>query len=236
MNMIFIRETENMKESILRLAAEIEKRMTTVLDAISTHDKARLEAIMESDSDIDAWEIEIEEECLKVLALHQPVAKDLRFVVAVMKINNDLERVGDILVNIADRGCRLQEYQECGLFDKIKEMGTLAAEMLRESLGCLISLDVPKSVALIKRDDQLDAMNVEVIKSAIAMASASSSNTEIGALFLYHSMARDLERIGDHATNIAEDVAYLVDGWIIRHGNKDNSTGGEHAKGTNPGR
>ncbi len=236
MNSIFIRETDGLKESILRLAAEIEKRMTTVLNAISTRDKAKLEAIMEADSDIDAWEIEIEEECLKVLALHQPVAKDLRFVVAVMKINNDLERVGDILVNIADRGCRLQEYHECDLFDKIKEMGSLATDMLRESLGCLISLDVPKSIALIKRDDQLDAMNIEVIKSAIAMASASSSNTEVGALFLYHSIARDLERIGDHATNIAEDVAYLVDGWIIRHGNKNYVTGGEHAKGANSSR
>lgn len=233
MNKIFVRETDDLKGSILRLAAEIDKRMTTVLNAISAHDKATLEAIMEADRDIDAWEIEIEEECLKILALHQPVAKDLRFVVAVMKINNDLERVGDILVNIADRGCRLQEYQECDLFEKIKVMGKLAADMLRESLGCLISLDVPRSIAVIKRDDQLDAMNVDVIKSAIIMASASSSNTEVGALFLYHSMARDLERIGDHATNIAEDVAYLVDGWIIRHGNKNYVTEGEHAKGAN---
>lgn len=143
MNKIFVRETDDLKGSILRLAAEIDKRMTTVLNAISAHDKATLEAIMEADRDIDAWEIEIEEECLKILALHQPVAKDLRFVVAVMKINNDLERVGDILVNIADRGCRLQEYQECDLFEKIKVMGKLAADMLRESLGCLISLDVP---------------------------------------------------------------------------------------------
>lgn len=233
MNKIFTRELEGLKESILLLAAEIENRMETVFLAISNHENQKLIEIMEADREIDAREVEIEEECLKVLALHQPVARDLRFVVAVMKINNDLERVADILVNIADRGCRLEKYPECDLIEKIRAMGNLAMEMLRESLACLISLDVDRAVALIKRDDELDAMNVDVIKSAISRAE--NSTDEVGALFLFHSMARDIERIGDHATNIAEDVAYLADGWIIRHGNKNYVMGGEHAKGSNSG-
>lgn len=233
MNKIFTRELEGLKESILLLAAEIENRMETVFLAISNHENQKLVKIMEADREIDAREVEIEEECLKVLALHQPVARDLRFVVAVMKINNDLERVADILVNIADRGCRLEKYRECDLIEKIRAMGNLAMEMLRESLVCLISLDVNKAVALIKRDDELDAMNVDVIQSVIARAE--NATDEVGALFLFHSMARDIERIGDHATNIAEDVAYLADGWIIRHGNKNYVMGGEHAKGSNPG-
>lgn len=233
MNKIFTRELEGLKESILLLAAEIENRMETVFLAISNHENQKLVEIMEADREIDAREVEIEEECLKVLALHQPVARDLRFVVAVMKINNDLERVADILVNIADRGCRLEMYPECDLIEKIRAMGNLAMEMLRESLACLIALDVDRAVALIKRDDELDAMNVDVIQSAISRAEHSSD--EVGALFLYHSMARDIERIGDHATNIAEDVAYLADGWIIRHGNNNYVMGGEHAKGANPG-
>ena len=233
MNKIFTRELDGLKESILMLAAEIENRMETVFLAISNHENQQLVKIMEADREIDAREVEIEEECLKVLALHQPVARDLRFVVAVMKINNDLERVADILVNIADRGCRLEKYRECDLMEKIRAMGNLAMEMLRESLACLISLDVNKAVALIKRDDELDAMNVDVIKSVISRAE--NATDEVGALFLFHSMARDIERIGDHATNIAEDVAYLADGWIIRHGNKNYVMGGEHAKGANPG-
>lgn len=231
MNKIFVREIDDLKENILRMAGDIEKCIETVFSAIANHEKDKLLEVMESDRDIDAREVEIEEECLKILALHQPVARDLRFVIAVMKINNDLERVGDIMVNIADRGVRLEDYHECDLFDKIRKMAKLAQEMLHESLSSLISIDVAKAVAVIKRDDELDALNVEVIQSAIARAAR--DNSEVGALFLYHSMARDIERIGDHATNIAEDVAYLADGWIIRHGNKNFNTGGENVQGEN---
>ena len=162
------------------------------------------------------------------------IAGALRFVVAVMKINNDLERIADILANIADRGCRLEKYRETDLMDLIRRMGALATEMLRQSLECLLSLDVVKAVEVIKRDDELDALNVQVIEAVIPRAEQTTDNA--GALFLCHSMARDIERIGDHATNIAEDVAYLVDGQIIRHGNNNYVTGGEHAKAANPRR
>jgi|LFRM01.1.fsa_nt_gb phosphate transport system protein len=234
MNKIFIRELDAIKRDLFALAAEIEKRMDAVFAAIGRHDAAKLLEIIASDREIDLREIEIEEECLKVLALHQPVARDLRFVVAVMKINNDLERIADILANIADRGCRLEKYRETDLMDLIRRMGALATEMLRQSLECLLSLDVVKAVEVIKRDDELDALNVQVIEAVIPRAEQTTDNA--GALFLCHSMARDIERIGDHATNIAEDVAYLVDGQIIRHGNNNYVTGGEHAKAANPRR
>jgi len=238
MTTIFTRETGKLKERLLRMAAEIEKRMTALLEAIASHDEAVLQSIIANDADIDAAEIEIEEECLKLLALHQPVARDLRFIIAVLKMNNDLERIGDILVNIADRGCRLHAHYEDDIFLSIREMGGLAAEQVRESLACLLTLDVPRAVAVIQRDDKLDAMNAGVIKSITDRASASSCNREVGALFLYHSMARDLERIGDHATNIAEDVAYLVDGRIVRHGNLNlsNRNGDKHGQNTHSDR
>ena len=226
MNKIFVRETDGLKENILRLANEIESRMGTVLKAIEVGDTKKLLEIIASDRDIDDREVEIEEECLKILALHQPVARDLRFVVAVMKINNDLERVGDILVNIADRGYRLEEYRSSGMVEDIIEMGKLAADMLRASLVSLISLDVSKAIDVIKRDDELDAMNVELVKRI--MRRAEEPDTVITPLFLLHSRGRDIERIGDNATNIAEDVAYLADGWIIRHGNKNLKTGEIH--------
>ncbi|HNX35425.1 MAG TPA: phosphate signaling complex protein PhoU [Kiritimatiellia bacterium] len=217
MNMIFSRESEVLKESILRLAGEVEMRLSEVLKATERRDKEALLTWMERDAEIDEREVQIEEECLKILALHQPVARDLRFVVAVLKINNDLERIGDIVVNIAERGSRLTAFPVTDLQERLMQMGRVAREMLKESLDALISLDVHKAIAVIARDDEVDRLNVDVIESVIARATPANTGAMTESLILTHSIARDLERIGDHATNIAEDVAYLVDGTIIRH-------------------
>jgi len=217
MNMIFARENERLKESILRLAGEVEMRLQDVLEAVERRDKDTLQRLMDLDAEIDAREVQIEEECLKILALHQPVARDLRFVIAVLKINNDLERIGDIVVNIADRGIRLAAFPATDLQEKIMRMGRLSREMLKDSLDALIALDAQKSREIIARDDEVDRLNVEVICGVIERATPGNSGPMTESLILIHSIARDLERIGDHATNIAEDVAYLVDGTIIRH-------------------
>ena len=217
MNVIFARENEKLKESILRLAGEVEARLADVLKAVERRDKESELRLIELDSEIDAREVQIEEECLKILALHQPVARDLRFVVAVLKINNDLERIGDIVANIADRGVRLTAFPVCDLQDKLIQMGRLGRDMLKDSLDALISLDVRKAVTVIGRDDEVDRLNGEVIGAVIARATVADTGAMTEPLIMIHSMARDLERIGDHATNIAEDVAYLADGSIIRH-------------------
>lgn len=223
MNMIFARENEKLKESILRLAGEVELRLGDVLKAVERRDKEALLTLMELDCEIDEREVQIEEECLKILALHQPVARDLRFVIAVLKINNDLERIGDIVVNIADRGVRLSAFPVSDLQGKLVRMGRVAREMLRDSLDALIELDAPKAVAVINRDDEVDQLNREVIESVVTRAAPANTGAMIESLILIHSVARDLERIGDHATNIAEDVAYLVDGRIIRHRQSEQS-------------
>lgn len=217
MNMIFVRENDKLKERILRLAGEVESRVAEVLKAVRDRNKEALLTLMDLDSEIDEREVLIEEECLKILALHQPVARDLRFVVAVLKINNDLERIGDIAVNIADRGLRLADFPESDLQEKLMRMGKLTRSMLKDSIDALITLDVEKAVAVIGRDDEVDQLKAEVIGDVIARATPANSGAMTEALLLIHSVARDLERIGDHATNIAEDVAYLVDGTIIRH-------------------
>lgn len=217
MNVIFARENDKLKESILRLAGEVEMRLTEVLKAMERRDKESLLLWMELDAELDEREVQIEEECLKILALHQPVARDLRFVIAVLKINNDLERIGDIVVNIADRGVRLAAFPATDLQDRIMLMGRLGREMLKDSLDALIALDVRKAVSVIARDDEVDRLNVEIINGVISRAALVHGGATIESLILIHSVARDLERIGDHATNIAEDVAYLVDGTIIRH-------------------
>ncbi|MDD4018890.1 MAG: phosphate signaling complex protein PhoU [Kiritimatiellae bacterium] len=217
MNVIFARESELLKEAILRLAGEVEMRLSEVLKAMERRDKEAMQMWMDRDAEIDEREVQIEEECLKILALHQPVARDLRFVVAVLKINNDLERIGDIVVNVAERGLRLADFPVTDFQGKLMQMGRVAREMLKESLDALISLEVRQAAAVITRDDELDRMNVEVIQGVIARAAPANTGAMTESLILTHSIARDLERIGDHATNIAEDVAYLVDGTIIRH-------------------
>ena len=217
MNLIFERESELLKEAVLRMAGEIERRLSDVLKATELRDKATLLAWMERDTEIDQREVEIEEECLKILALHQPVARDLRFVIAVLKLNNDLERIGDIVVNIADRGMRLTAFPVTGLQEKVMLMGRVAREMVKESLDALIALDVKKAVAVIERDDEVDRLNVEVISAVIAQATPGNTGAMTESLILIHSIARDLERIGDHATNIAENAIFVVKGLDVRH-------------------
>lgn len=218
MDLIFARERDRLKETLLRQAGEVEQRMGSVLAAIEERDAPALREWVERDSEIDEREVLIEEECLKILALHQPVARDLRFIVAVLKINNDLERVGDIVVNIAERGIRLTALPAIDLWSRTAEMGRKAGIMLRESLDAWVALDMRGVEFVLREDDAVDRLNLEVIRAVTARLSREDGGTpRPEGLILLYGIARDLERIGDHATNIAEDVAYLAKGAIIRH-------------------
>ncbi|MFO7937110.1 MAG: phosphate signaling complex protein PhoU [Kiritimatiellia bacterium] len=217
MNLIFQRETDALKDDVFRLSGEVEMRLTAVLKAIRSRDASELDKWVSRDGEIDAKEVEIEEECLKILALHQPVARDLRFIIAVLKINNDLERIGDIVVNIAERGIYLTSVPATGIIDQVLQMGHLVKSMLRDCLDSLIEFDINKANSVIMRDDNLDQMNQEVVDAAVDLLSKDTSGTTVESLVQIYTIARYLERIGDHITNIAEDVAYLVNGTIIRH-------------------
>lgn len=217
MNIIFKRETEALKDDLMRMAGEIEMRLALVLKAIESRDTDTLQEWMVRDDEIDEKEVQIEEECLKLLALHQPVARDLRFIVAVMKINNDLERIGDIVVNIAGRGIKLLAFPGMSVIDEVFQMGHLVKTMLRECLDSLIDFDVTKANTVIGRDEKLDSLNREVIKTVVKLAADGTAGATVESLIQIYTISRYLERIGDHITNIAEDVAYLVDGTIIRH-------------------
>lgn len=222
MNLVFAREQERLKESVLRLAGEVESRLVTVLRALADRDTDMLCALTDLDNEIDEREVLIEEECLKILALHQPVARDLRFVVAVLKINSDIERVGDIVVNLADRGIRLSAFAVQPFQERLLEMGRLARVMLKQSIDALVALDSIKAYEVIRQDDAVDDLNADIIKAVVAeidrgAAGGAPEGRAPEALLLTYGMARDIERIGDHAANIAEDVVYLVDGSIIRH-------------------
>ena len=217
MNKVFEREVSQLKEAILRQAGDVEMRLARTLDGVGKRDTAVLATVVKQDHEIDVREVLIEEDCLKILALHQPVAKDLRFVIAVLKINNDLERVGDIVAHLAKRGTKIMEYPELPMMNAILDIGHLAGSLLKKSIDALVTLDIALAKAVIVEDSEVDTMYKETIRAIKKIMASRDTAVEPEALILARSMAYDMERIGDHSTNIAEDVVYLVDGSIIRH-------------------
>ncbi|WP_303720730.1 phosphate signaling complex protein PhoU [Malonomonas rubra] len=216
MAVLMQQELDQLKKQLLALSAEVEGRVKQAVQALLTSDRKLAERVKGGDSQIDNMEIELEEECLKVLALHQPVATDLRFIVSILKINNDLERVADFAVNIADRAIDLGGAIRIECPYDIARMAELVEKMLKMALDSLVEKDTDLARKTIKLDDDVDAMhkgNFTRVKEAIR-----SDPTYLDGLVYYLSISRYLERMGDLATNIAEDVVYQVDGEIIRHG------------------
>jgi phosphate transport system protein len=211
----FRNEMEKIKKQILALGSMVEERVRLAIKAVETSDAELAQKIIQTEYEIDDKEVEIEEECLKILALHQPVAIDLRFIIAAIKINNELERIGDQAVNIADR---VQVIAKRGQFDLIFDysgMGEKAAMMLKMSLDALISMDADIAYKVVTRDDEVDQIKREAydrIKAAMR-----EHPDKIGHLINLLLISRHLERLADHATNVAEEVIYLVEGEIIRH-------------------
>ncbi len=216
MAVLMQQELNNLKKMLLALSAEVEGRVQQAVQALLTGDRKLAEMVKDGDPQIDNMEIELEEECLKVLALHQPVATDLRFIVSVLKINNDLERVADFAVNIAERAVDLSGVIKIECPYDIATMAKLVEKMLKMSLDALVEKDTELARQTITLDDEVDAMhkgNFAKVKEAIR-----DDPTYLDGLVYYLSISRYLERMGDLATNIAEDVVYQVDGEIIRHG------------------
>jgi phosphate transport system protein len=212
----FHRELEKLKKRILTLGAMVEERVYMATKAIENNDSDLAEKIITSDYEIDEMEVDIEEECLKILALYQPVAVDLRFITAVIKINNDLERIADEAVNIA-RGVKYIAKGEKLHFDfDFYLMAEKTEAMLKKSLDALVNLDVDLAFKVCLLDDEVDQFNGEAhrkVKDVI------KDNPEYVEYFINLLLiSRHLERIADHATNIAEEVIYLIEGEIVRHG------------------
>jgi len=217
MTIHFQRELEKIKKRILSLGAMVEERVRMVIKALETRDGDAAKKIIISDYEIDEMEVEIEEECLKILALYQPVAIDLRFLTAVIKINNDLERVADEAVNIAERVQVIAKRQRLDIPFNHSLMAEKSESMLEKSLDSFVNMDVDIALRVCTLDDEVDNMMNEaydVVKHAIG-----KHPDRVSYLINLLLVSRHLERIADHATNIAEEVIYLVEGEIVRHGN-----------------
>ena len=210
------KELEKIKKRILALGTMVEERVRMAIKAIETWDPDLAGQIMRMDYEIDELEIEVEEECLKILALHQPVAVDLRFLIAVIKINNDLERIGDEAVNIANRVRNIAKRQRLQLSFDYSIMAEKAAAMFRMSLDSLVNMDIDLAFKVLTMDDEVDHMHREIYDKIKAIMSEKPDAS--GYLINLYTISRHLERLADHSTNIAEEVIYLIEGEIVRHG------------------
>ena len=212
----FVRELEKIKKKILSLGALVEERVYLTIKAIENRDPDLAEQIIRSDHEIDETEVDIEEECLKILALYQPVAIDLRFIVAVIKINNDLERIGDEAVNIAERIQSMAKYPNISFHFDYTEMAEITAAMLKQSLDALVNLDIDMAFRVITMDDDVD--NIQSHAYSQIKQAMREHPLEMTYMINLYLISRHLERVADHATNIAEEVIYLIEGEIVRHG------------------
>ena len=212
------REIDKLKKSLLSLCALVEDQVQSAVQAVLNRDEAQAREIVERDVKIDQLEVEVEEECLKTLALHQPVATDLRLIISALKINTDLERIGDMAVNIARKGVGLASDTPVEITFDLRGMWSKTHSMLRDSLDALVNMDSELAHSVCTRDDEIDAMKREFRMEMESRIQRDPENVKQYLRFM--AISRNLERIADMATNIAEDVIYLAQGKIVRHGEK----------------
>ncbi len=213
------KELERLKKRILSLGALVEERVRMATRAMEQRDAVTAERILATDYEIDEREVDVEEECLKVLALHQPVAVDLRFLTAVVKINNDLERIGDEAVNIARCVSIISRKDPLDVPLDFGSMSEKTQSMLKSSLDALVNLDLDMAFRVLTLDDEVDHIHsgiYDAVKELIR-----ETPDRVGYLINLLLISRYLERIADHATNIAEEVVYMIEGEIVRHGKWD---------------
>lgn len=217
----FIKEIEKLKTQILELSAVVEEDLRRAVRSIEERDASLAEKVIEADSQIDRQEVDVEEECLKILTLYQPVATDLRFVIAVLKINNDLERIGDLAVNIAERAIFLSTMPPSLVPLDFARMMEKVQEMVKKSLDSLVRLDAALAREVCADDDVVDDLNREMYELIKEGIRRNPTKDNINVMIHLLSVSRHLERIADHATNIAEDLIYMIEGEIVRHRTED---------------
>ena len=212
-------DIEKLKKRVAGLAALVEERFRMAIRALEVNDPWMAEQVIAGDLVIDREEVDVEEECLKILALHQPVADDLRLIVSMLKMNNDLERIGDLAVNIAQHARFIASRDDrVAVPFEYFTMAQKAQDMLKKSLDSLVNVDVNLAYQVCAADDEVDKMKYAMQTSFAEEIKRSHDNIEpLINLFL---ISRHLERIADHATNIAEDVIYMIVGRIHRHGRR----------------
>lgn len=215
MNSHFLRELHKLNQQLLVMGTLVEDRLKLVLQALKNLDGISAADIAQSDGRVDEMEVAVEEECLKIMALYQPVAADLRFLVTTTRINNDLERIGDEVTNIGNRIIHMATHERSIFYFDYTEMGGKAMKMLNLSMEALINMNAKLAAKVLKLDDEVDALQKQAY-DAIKIA-LMQDGKHAGYLLNMFLVSRHLERIGDLSTNICEDVIYMQTGEIVRH-------------------
>jgi phosphate transport system protein len=211
----FQEELGGLQERLLAMGGLAEERVREAVRALTTRDAAAVERVLAGDEPINDLHIEIDDRCFKLLALHQPMAADLRAIVAAVKINTDLERVGDLAVNIAEAAKRYLLHPPVKPLIDIPRMGDIAQRMLRDALDAFVRRDTALSETVLAADDELDGLKSQIFRELLTFMLQEPATIEPALDLIL--VSRHLERIGDHATNIAEDVIFLVSARDVRH-------------------
>jgi len=209
-------DLDRLSDDLLRLTSAVEEALSRALHALMARDPVAAEEVVAGDDEIDRMEVALEEEALKILALHQPVAGDLRFLVAAIKMNNDLERIADIAANLARRARDLAAMEPVEPPEGLEEMAGLARKMVRGAIHALIRRDAAEAERIRELDDRVDDWNRRILAD-IARRLTSCEPVRVDPLLRWYTAVRNLERVADLATNLAEDVIYLERGEIVRH-------------------
>lgn len=209
------RDMDHLHRHILSLSSMVEEMIDKAIAALSDRRSDLADEVVRSDNTVDQTEVQIEEECLKILALHQPVAADLRRIATVLKVNADLERIADLAVSIAERAKAIQEWGEFPIPVRMNAMVDLTMQMVRGAMDAFVNLDAAAAKRILRLDNEVDQFNRDIIAELQSLMQQHSEMV-VPALHCF-SATRHIERIGDHATNIAEDVVYLAEGEIVRH-------------------
>ena len=211
----FQKELQELKEALLEMAALVEEAIRTAVRSLVKRDSGLAKKTFEGEERINRMEIDIEDRCLKLLALRQPMAADLRFITSAMKIITDLERMGDQAVNIAERAISLNQEPQLKPYIDIPKIAEIAQSMVKDALDSFVNSDSKLARSVCERDDTVDGLNDQVFRELLTfMMSDPQTITRAVHLMI---VCRCLERIADHATNIAEDVIFLVDARVIKH-------------------
>ena len=208
----FEREIVKVTKLYLELCSIVKENLAMTVKGLKEKDESIFNVIVERDAEVDRLEIEVEEECLKLIALHQPVARELRYIISILKSNNDIERIGDLTVNISSR---IKHLKLIGNLYKLPEMAEKVVLMFEKSLESFIQKDDQLALEVCRLDDQVDALKRETQTTVLSEMDAQKDNFK--PLLTVFTISRQLERIADLSTNIAEDVIYLQTGEIVRH-------------------
>jgi phosphate transport system protein len=211
----FQEELEALQGRLLEMGGLAEERVSAAVQSLVSRDTAAIERVLYGDEPINALHVEIDNRCFKLFALHQPMATDLRAIVSAVKINTDLERVGDLAVNIAEAAKRYATHPPVKKLIDIPQMGDIAQEMLHDALDAFVRRDTALAQAVLNEDDRLDSLKTQIFRELLEYMLKDPTTVEPALDLIL--VSRHLERIGDHATNVAEDVIFMVSALDVRH-------------------